>query len=129
MCTVTSRRVRCGCTVWLLTTLGECGLSLSLGLRPIKNHSINYKMRNNQCVCWVSLELGCRRPVVLSKRSCMGVRDPNGCERPVALSENVLHGCERPVVLSEKLCMGVRDPWHEPKSSVAQRKHTIMFIT
>ena len=30
-CTVTSRRVGCGCTVWSFTTLGECGLSLSLG--------------------------------------------------------------------------------------------------
>ena len=98
MCTVTSRRVRCGCTVWLLTTLGECGLSLSLGLRPIKTHSINYKMRNNQCVCWVSLELGCRRPVVLSKRSCMGVRDP-------------WH-------YPKMFCTGVRDLWYYPKSSV-----------
>ena len=25
MCTVTSRRVGCGCTVWTFTTLGECG--------------------------------------------------------------------------------------------------------
>ena len=36
MCTVTSRRVGCGCTVWSFTTHGECGLSLSLGLRPMK---------------------------------------------------------------------------------------------
>ena len=27
------------CTVWSFTTLGECGLSLSLGLRPMKTHS------------------------------------------------------------------------------------------
>ena len=39
MCTVTSRRVRCGCTVWSFTTLGECGLNLSLGLRSMKTHS------------------------------------------------------------------------------------------
>ena len=39
MCTVTSRRVGCGCTVRSFTTLGECGLSLSLGIRPIKTHS------------------------------------------------------------------------------------------
>ena len=39
MCTVTSRRVGCGCTVWSFTTYGECGLSLSLGLRPMKTHS------------------------------------------------------------------------------------------
>ena len=39
VCTVTSRRVRCGCTVWSFTTLGECGLSLSLGLSPMKTHS------------------------------------------------------------------------------------------
>ena len=29
MCTVTSRRVGCGCTVCSFTTLGECELSLS----------------------------------------------------------------------------------------------------
>ena len=40
-CTETSHRVGCGCTVWSFTTLGECGLSLSLGLRPIKTHSSN----------------------------------------------------------------------------------------
>ena len=39
VCTVTSRRVRCGCTVRSFTTLSECELSLSLGLRPIKTHS------------------------------------------------------------------------------------------
>ena len=38
-CTVTSRRVGCGCTVWSSTTLSECGLSLSLGLRPMKTRS------------------------------------------------------------------------------------------
>ena len=47
MCTVTSRRVECGCTVWLFTALGECGLSLSLGLGPIKTHSSNHKMKSN----------------------------------------------------------------------------------
>ena len=39
VCTVTSRRVGCGCTVRSFTTLSECGLSLSLGLRPMKTHS------------------------------------------------------------------------------------------
>ena len=34
-------------TVWLFTTLGECGLSLSLGLRPIKTHCSNHKMKSN----------------------------------------------------------------------------------
>ena len=38
MCTVTSRQVGCGCTVRSSTSLGECGLSLSLGLRPMKTH-------------------------------------------------------------------------------------------
>ena len=95
---------------------------MSLGLCPIKTRNTNYKMRNNQCVCWASLELGCRRPVVLSERSYMGVRDPKGCERPAVLSEKVLHGCERPEVLSEKFCMGVRDPQCNPKSYVAQEK-------
>ena len=47
MCTITSRRVGCGCTVWSFTTLGECGLSLSLGLRPMKTHSSNQEMKSN----------------------------------------------------------------------------------
>ena len=49
----------------------------------------------------------------------MGVRDLNGCKRPVVLSEKVFHKCERPAVLYEKFCMGVRDPWCNPKSSIA----------
>ena len=57
--------------------------------------------------------------MVLSEKSCMGVKDPNGCKRPAVLSEKVLHGCERPAVLSEKFCMGVRDPRCDPKSSIA----------
>ena len=61
---------------------------------------------------------GCRRPVVISERSCMGVKDPNGCKRPAILSEKVLHGCERPAVLSEKFCMGIRNLRCNPKSSV-----------
>ena len=44
VCTVTSRRVGCGCTVRSFTTLGECGLSLSLELRPMKTHSSNQEM-------------------------------------------------------------------------------------
>ena len=47
MCTVTSCRVGCGCTVGTFTTLGECGLSLSLGLRPMKTHSSNQEMKSN----------------------------------------------------------------------------------
>ena len=47
MCMVTSRRVGCGCTVGTFTTLGECGLSLSLGLRPMKTHSSNQEMKCN----------------------------------------------------------------------------------
>ena len=50
MCTVTSRRVGCGCTVGTFTTLGECGLSLSLGLRPMKTHSSNQEMKGNESV-------------------------------------------------------------------------------
>ena len=38
VCTVTSHRVECGYTVWSFTTLGECGVSLSLGLRLMKTH-------------------------------------------------------------------------------------------
>ena len=44
VCTVTSRRVGCGCTARSFTILGECGLSLSLGLRPMKTHSSNQEM-------------------------------------------------------------------------------------
>ena len=47
MCTVTSRRVKCGCTVGTFTTLSECELSLSLGLRPMKTHSSNQEMKSN----------------------------------------------------------------------------------
>ena len=47
MCTVTSRRVGCGCMVRSFTTLGECGLGLSLGLRPMKTHSLNQEMKSN----------------------------------------------------------------------------------
>ena len=46
-CTMTSRRVGCGCTVWSFTTLGKCGLSLSLGLHPMKTHSSNQEMKSN----------------------------------------------------------------------------------
>ena len=44
VCIVTLRRVGCGCTVQSFTTLGECGLSLSLGLRPMKTHSLIQEM-------------------------------------------------------------------------------------
>ena len=47
MCMETSRRVGCGCTVWSFTTLGECGLSLSWGLHPIKTHSSNQETKRN----------------------------------------------------------------------------------
>ena len=47
MCTITSLRVGCGCTVGTFTNLGECGLSLSLGLRPMKTHSSNQEMKSN----------------------------------------------------------------------------------
>ena len=40
VCTVTSLRVGCRWTVRSFTTLGECGLSLSLGLCPMKTHSL-----------------------------------------------------------------------------------------
>ena len=47
MCMVTSHRVGCGCMVWSFTTLGECGLDLSLGLRPMETHSSNQEMKSN----------------------------------------------------------------------------------
>ena len=46
-CTVKSHRVGCGCTVWSFTTLGECELSLPLGLSPMKTHSSNQEMKGN----------------------------------------------------------------------------------
>ena len=46
-CKVTSRQVGCGCTVWTFTTLGECGLGLYLGLRPMNTHSSNHEMKSN----------------------------------------------------------------------------------
>ena len=45
VCTVTSRKVTCGCTVGTFTTLGKCGLSLSLGLCPMETHSSNQEMK------------------------------------------------------------------------------------
>ena len=48
VCTVPSRQVGCGCTVRSFTTLGECGLSLSLGLRPMKTHSSG-NVRGSKC--------------------------------------------------------------------------------
>ena len=47
VCMVTSRRVGYGYTVWSFTTLGECGLSLSLGLHPMKPHSSIQEMKSN----------------------------------------------------------------------------------
>ena len=47
VCTVTSRRVGCACTVWSFTTLVECGLSLSLELRPMKTLSSNQEVKSN----------------------------------------------------------------------------------
>ena len=47
ICTVTSRRVECACTVRSFTTLSECGLNLSLGLRPMKTHSLIQEMKSN----------------------------------------------------------------------------------
>ena len=57
-CTVTSRRVGCGCTVWSFTTHGECGLSLSLGLRPMKTHNSIHQMKNNIKVCYAKRKRG-----------------------------------------------------------------------
>ena len=50
VCMVTSRRVRCGCLVWSFTTLGECGLSFSLGLRPMRTHSSIQEMQEARSV-------------------------------------------------------------------------------
>ena len=46
-CTVTLCGVGCGCTVRSFTTHGECGLGLSLGLRPMKTHSSIQEMKSN----------------------------------------------------------------------------------
>ena len=47
MCMVTSHRIGCWCMAWSFTTLCECGLGLSLGLRPMKTHSSNQEMKSN----------------------------------------------------------------------------------
>ena len=47
VCTVTLRRVGCGCTVRSFTTLGEYGLSWFLGLRLMKTHSSIQEMKSN----------------------------------------------------------------------------------
>ena len=57
MCTVTPRRVEYECTIGTLTTLGECGLSLSLGLRPMKTIVQIRKLRVIK-VCWAKQEGG-----------------------------------------------------------------------
>ena len=49
MCTVTSHRVGRGCTVWSFTTLGECGLSLSLGLRPMRLIIESGNVKGSKC--------------------------------------------------------------------------------
>ena len=46
MCMVTSRQVGCGCMVWSFTTLGEFGVGLSMGLRPMKTHSSNQEIKS-----------------------------------------------------------------------------------
>ena len=67
--------------------------------------------------------------MVLSERSCMGVRDPMGVKDPR--------------YYLKRFCTGVRDPRYYPKSSVwvletrdiirkvllPKRKHTVTFIT
>ena len=52
----------------------------------------------------------------------MGVKDPRYYLK-------VLYGCKRLVVSSGKFCVGERDPRRESKSSIAQRRHTVMIIT
>ena len=47
VCTVTSRQVGCGCMVRSFTTLGECGLSLSLELCPMKSLNSNQEVKSN----------------------------------------------------------------------------------
>ena len=47
VCTVTSRRVGCGCTVGTFTTLGECGLGLFLGLCPMNTQNSKQEMKSN----------------------------------------------------------------------------------
>ena len=61
MCTVTSRRVGCRCTVCSFTTLGECELSLSLGLRPMKTHSSNQELKKKKLKCVGAKQGGSRK--------------------------------------------------------------------
>ena len=92
MCTVTSRRVGCGCTVWSFTTLGGCGLSLSLGLRPMKTHSSNYEMRSNYYV----LGEARRGPLIPSgEKPGIRVKETQGSIR------KVLYRCKIPLEISK----------------------------
>ena len=73
----------------------------------------------------------------------MGVRDPNGCERPVVLSEKVCMGVRDPRYYPKRFCMGVRDLRYYPKSYIwvletrgvirkallPKRKHTVIYKT
>ena len=81
---MTLRRVGCGCTVWSFTTLGECGLSLSLGLRPMKsNKCVLGKARRGSLIPLGEKKLGVR------------VKETRGSIR------KVLCGCKRPGEISQ----------------------------
>ena len=67
-------------------------------------------------------QVGCKRPVYDPENS-VWVLETHGMIR------KVLYVCKRPAVSSGKFCVSVRDLRCEPKSSVAQRRHTVMFIT
>ena len=64
---------RCGCMVRSFTTLGESGLSLFLGLRPMKTHWARQK-RGRKSPKVRILELGCKRPGEISLNFYVNVR-------------------------------------------------------
>ena len=73
---------------------------------------------------------------------CVG-RSWNGCRRPVVISERSYMGVKDSRYYLKRFCTGVRDPRYYPKSSIwvletrgeirkvllLKRKHTVMFIT
>ena len=63
-------------------------------------------------MCWASLELGNKRSVVLSERSCIGVRDLRYYPKRFCM------GVRDPRYYPKRFCMGVRDSLYNPKSSI-----------
>ena len=57
---------------------------------------------------------GCMRSVVISERSCMGVKDLKGCKRHEWVSKTRI-GVKDPRYYPKRFCIGVKDPRYYPK--------------